>query len=244
MADEPTKAPQTAKTAPLIHLLNQGRAALVTFEDDVLTLRSKSGETTETVRATDIADVQVQGQAIINRMTVRTKQGRSISINGLDRTTSQALQAQLHVRVEELLNNEAASDADTLGPEILTLAEQASALLSTDRYVRHSATVELTDAVHLLGQKIDSRTRQKLEGTVQQALNELEADADAEALEKRRQELNETFLLEATAAVQGITGDMFPHGLTAEQATAIATDEDATLRPRGRRNREDRGGHG
>ena len=85
MADEPTKGPQTAKTAPLIHLLNQGRAALVTFEDDILTLRTKSGETTETVRATDIADVQLQGQAITNRMTIQTKQGRIIAINGLDR---------------------------------------------------------------------------------------------------------------------------------------------------------------
>ena len=107
MANEPTKGPQTAKTAPLIHLLSQGRTALVPFEDDVLTLRSKSGETTETVRATDIADVQLQGQAITNRMTVQTKQGRSISIDGLDRATSQALQAQLHARVVELLNNEA-----------------------------------------------------------------------------------------------------------------------------------------
>ena len=229
MAEKPKEAPQTAKTAPLIHLLNQGRAALVTFEDDILILRTKSGETTETVRATDIVDVQVQGQAIINRMTVRTKQGRSITINGLDRATSQALQAQLHTRVEELLNNEAASDADTLRLEILELAEKANALLNTDRHVRHSATVEFRDAVHLLGQRIDSRTRQKLEGAVRQALNELEAAADAETLEKRRQELNEAFLAEATDAIQGTTGDMFPRGLTAEQAAAIATDEDTTL---------------
>ena len=149
MADEPTKGPQTAKTAPLIHLLSQGRAALVTFQDDVLTLRSKSGETTETVRATDIADVQLRGQTITNRMTVQTKQGRSISINGLDRAISQTLQAQLHARMEELLNNEAAGNADALTPEILRLAEQASALLSPDRYVRHSATVGLTDSCPL-----------------------------------------------------------------------------------------------
>ena len=229
MADKPTKRPQTAKTAPLIHLLNQDRAALVAFDDDVLTFRSKSGDTTETVGVTDIVEVYLQSQAITNRMTVKTKQGRSITINGLDRAASQILQGQLHARVQELLNNEAASNADMLGPDILTLAEQTNALLSADRYIRHSAAVELRDAIHLLGRKIDSWTRHKLDGPVRQALNELDAAADAETFEKRRQELNEAFLRKAADAVQGITGDMFSHGLTAEQATAIATDEDATL---------------
>ena len=39
----------------------------------------------------------------------------------------------------------------------------------------------------------------------------MEGAADTETLEKLRQELNETFLLEPTDAVQGTTGAMFPH---------------------------------
>ena len=153
MAHQPANTPQTSRTVPLIHLLNQVRAALVTFEHDVLTLRSKSGKTTKTVRATDIADVQLQGQAVINRLNVQTKQGRSIAVSGLDRITSQALHAQLHARVEELLDDEAASSAHTLWPDIQRLAMQVNALLNTDRYIRHSASMELKDAVHSLARK-------------------------------------------------------------------------------------------
>ena len=108
----------STKTVPLLHLLNQSRASAVRFEKDLLHLAAKNGSTVETVEATEISEVQLRKLPLLNRLTVLTKQGRTITVNGLDRNSSQALYTTLWVRVNELLNDEAAAKARALAPEI------------------------------------------------------------------------------------------------------------------------------
>ena len=70
-------------------MLNRSGAAAVSFKKDLLSLADKSGQTCETLRVEEIADVQLKKLPLLNRLTVQTKQGQSININGLERSTSE-----------------------------------------------------------------------------------------------------------------------------------------------------------
>ena len=219
----------STKTVPLLHLLNQSRASAVRFEKDLLHLAAKNGSTVETVEATEISEVQLRKLPLLNRLTVLTKQGRTITVNGLDRNSSQALYTTLWVRVNELLNDEAAAKARALAPEIADLQETITSLLTPEHYIRHSQAQEATDAVQRTAEQVDDRTRQKLDSIASDALEWMEATTDPEDIERFRNELNETFLENAVPAVHEATQEMLKNGLTHEQARNIATDEDATL---------------
>ena len=123
----------STKTLPLLHLLNQSRASAVRFEKDLLHLAAKNGSTVETVEATEIREVQLRKLPLLNRLTVLTKQGRTITVNGLDRNSSQALHTTLWARVDELLNEEAAAKARALTPEIASLQETITSLLTHEQ---------------------------------------------------------------------------------------------------------------
>ena len=219
----------STKTLPLLHLLNQSRASAVRFEKDLLHLTAKNGSTVETVEATEIREVQLRKLPLLNRLTVLTKQGRTITVNGLDRNSSQALHTTLWARVDELLNEEAAAKARALAPEIAGLQETITSLLTPKHYVRHSQAQEATDAVQRTTEQVDDRTRQKLDPIATDALEWMKATTDPEDIERFRNELNETFLENAAPAVHEATQEMLRNGLTHEQARNIATDEDATL---------------
>ena len=219
----------STKTLPLLHLLNQSRASAVRFEKDLLHLTAKNGSTVETVEATEIREVQLRKLPLLNRLTVLTKQGRTITVNGLDRNSSQALHTTLWARVDELLNEEAAAKARALAPEIASLQETITSLLTPKHYVRHSQAQEATDAVQRTTEQVDDRTRQKLDPIASDALEWMKATTDPEDIERFRNELNETFLENAAPAVHEATQEMLRNGLTHEQARNIATDEDATL---------------
>ena len=51
------RASPSSKTAPLLHLFNRNKASNVRFEDDVLTVRAKSGRIVHTVSADEIQTV-------------------------------------------------------------------------------------------------------------------------------------------------------------------------------------------
>ena len=144
----------STKTVPLLHLLNQSRASAVRFEKDLLHLAAKNGSTVETVEATEISEVQLRKLPLLNRLTVLTKQGRTITVNGLDRNSSQALYTTLWVRVNELLNDEAAAKARALAPEIADLQETITSLLTPEHYIRHSQAQEATDAVQRTAEQV------------------------------------------------------------------------------------------
>ena len=225
----PKTTAKSTKTAPLLHLFNQNKAATVAFEADVLTVWAKSGRIAHTFSIDQIEETQIQRQTLVNQLTVRTKQGRTIAVNGLDRTTSERLHQQLQNRVEEILNDEAARKANALEPEIIGLKDSVAAFLTPGRYLRRSHAADMTRAAGRLTEQLDERSRQKLSTEASQALRWLESTTGAEALEGTRTALNEAFLEATAPTIQKATKDMFKAGLTGEQARNIAVDEDTTL---------------
>ena len=96
-----------------------------------------------------------------NRLTLLTKLGQDISINGLDRSTSQGLYTELSNRINELLNDEATRKAVALAPEIAALRESVIASLTPERYIRRSQAEAMTQATADLHQQLDDRTREQ-----------------------------------------------------------------------------------
>ena len=221
--------PQSAKTVPLAHLFNRNRASTVAFEEDVLTVWAKSGRIAHTIPAEEIREVKLRKLPLLGQLTVRTKLGRTITVGGLERSTSERLHEQLHGRVEELLNDEAARKVSTLGPEITSLKDSITESLSPGWYIRRSRTVNMTTATERLKEQLDKRARKKLRADVEQALQWLELATEPAALEGKRTALNEAYLEAAVPDVQETTKDILKNGLTDEQARNIAVDEDATL---------------
>ena len=223
------RASQSSKTAPLLHLFNRNKASNVRFEDDVLTVWAKSGRIAQSVRADEIREVNLQKLPLISRLTVFTKQGRTITVGGLERGTSERLHSQLHSRVEEILNDEATRKANTLGPQITDLRDSITSYLAPHRFIRRSHATDMTQSTEKLKQQLDERCRGKLSSDASQALRWLESATNAEALEGTRAALNETFLEATVPKVREATQDMLSNGLTDEQARNIAADEDATV---------------
>ena len=131
---------------------------------------------------------------LLGQLTVRTKQGQTITVGGLERATSERLHGKLHGRVEELLNNEAAKKAISLAPEIINLKDSIAASLSPVQYIRRSHAADMTIATEKLKEQLDERSRRKLNSDAGQALQWLELATDPDALEKKRTDLNESFL--------------------------------------------------
>ena len=97
----------STKTAPLLQLFNKNEASTVSFQDDTLTILAKSGRVAHSLRVSEIEEVQFQKLPLLTRLTVSTKRGQAITVNGLQRGTSDRLYAQLSRRVERVLDDEA-----------------------------------------------------------------------------------------------------------------------------------------
>ena len=158
----PKVTSQSAKTAPLLHLFNRNRAPTIAFESNVLTVWAKSGRIAHTIKAEEIQEVKLRKLPLLSQLSVQTKQGRTITVGGLERSSSERLHRQLNDRVEELLNDEAARKAISLTPEIINLKDSVSASLSPDRYTRRSHTANMTIATERLKEQLDERSRKKL----------------------------------------------------------------------------------
>ena len=221
--------PRSTKTAPLLHLFNRNKAASVSFENDTLTVHTKSGRIAHTVNADQIKEVHLRKLLPLTRLTVPTQLDQAITVHGLYPSTTQPLYDQLWARVDELRDDEAAAKAHALTPEIFSIKDSLTALLTPNRYIRRSRVIEMQEAVGQLAQKFDEITRQKLAPDAAEALRWTEDAANSAGLENQRQSLNESFLNDAVPEVGKATRDIFKNGLTGEQARNIAVDEDATL---------------
>ena len=164
-----------------------------------------------------------------DRLTVLTKQGRTITVNGLERSTSERLHSQLQNRVEEILNDEAATKATTLSPRIADLRDSIASQLTPDQFIRRSHAADMTQSTEKLAEQLDERSRRKLTAEAAQALRWLESTTEPGNLEGTRAALNERFLDASVPKAREATCDLLRNELTDEQAKNIAVDEDATL---------------
>ena len=216
-------------TLPMLHRLNRESMAAAIFQDDTLVITSKSGATAHELNATELQAVSITKLPVANRLTLLTKQGQDISINGLDRSTSQELYTELSNRIDLLLNDEAARKARSLAPEIAALRESITASLTPERYIRRSQAEAMTQATTDLLQQLDDRTREQLDPRSTESLHWLDHATETDNLESVRSQLNQRFLQLTVPRVHQATKDMLRSGLTEEQAANIAMDEDVTL---------------
>ena len=221
--------PRSTKTAPLLHLFNRNKAASVSFENDTLIVHTKSGRIAHAVDVDQIKQVHFRKLLLLTRLTVLTQLDQAITVHGLYPSTTQPLYDQLWARVDELRDDEAAAKAHALTPEIFSIKDSLTALVTPNRYIRRSRVIEMQEAVGQLAQKLDERTRQKIDPDAAEALRWTENAVNSAGLEEQRQSLNESFLDGAVPEVGEATRDIFKNGLTGEQAWDIAVDEDATL---------------
>ena len=77
-------------TLLMLHRHNRESMATVTFEDDTLTISTKSGVTTHELNASEIKPVSLTKLPVANRLAFLTEQGQHISINGHARMESNA----------------------------------------------------------------------------------------------------------------------------------------------------------
>ena len=221
--------PRSTKTARLLHLFNRNKAASVSFENDTLIVHTKSGRIAHAVDVDQIKEVHLRKLLLLTRLTVLTQLDQAITVHGLSPSTTQSLYDQLWARVDELRDDEAAAKAHALTPEIFSIKDSLTALLTPNRYIRRSGVIEMQEAVGQLAQKLDERTRQKLAPDAAEALRWTKNATNSARLEDQRKSLNESFLDGTVAEVVEATRDMFKNGLTGEQARDIAVDEDTTL---------------
>ena len=92
---------RSTHTLPMLHRLNRESMDAAIFQDDTLVITSKSGATAHELNATELQAVSITKLPVANRLTLITKQGQDISINGLDRSTSQELYTELFNRIDE-----------------------------------------------------------------------------------------------------------------------------------------------
>ena len=185
---------QSTKTAPLLHLFNRNKASTVRFEEDVLTVWAKSGRIAQSVKADEIREVKLQKLPARQPAHRPDQQGRTITVNGLERSTSERLHSQLQNRVEEILNDEAVRKATVLGPQITDLRDSITSYLSPDRFIRRSHAADMTQVHSETETAVGRKARRKLNTDASQATRWLESTTNAEALEGTRAALNETFL--------------------------------------------------
>ena len=85
--------------------------------------------------------------------------------------------------MEEILNNEAARKATTLGPRITDLRDSITAYLAPYRFIRRSHVSYMTQSARQLAEQLDERSRRKLTTEASQPLRWLESTTETVALE-------------------------------------------------------------
>ena len=196
----------------MLHRLNRESMAAAIFQDDTLVITSKSGATAHELNATELQAVSITKLPVANRLTLITKQGQDISINGLDRSTSQELYTELFNRIDEILNDEAARKALSLGPEIAALRESIMASLTPERYIRRSQAEVMTHATANLLQQLDDRTREQLDPQSTESIHWLDHATETDHLRSARSQLNQQFLQLTAPRVHQATKDMLRPG--------------------------------
>ena len=208
----------------------------IQFARDALTFVDRGTKARHQIAVGDIQMLTIEGGPLRNGLKVKLKSGRTLHFGGLQKKESQQIKTAIEGRIlalrteeEKRLDQNAERKARKLKPQILELLRNVTSLLAGDRYTRYSELTELSSTINSFVAKLDRRLRDKLDPEARKALSSIEALADPGNLEAERRKGNWEFISEAAARVKKSTSDITSNPLTDEQATAVATDEDATL---------------
>ncbi|MCY3656875.1 MAG: UvrD-helicase domain-containing protein [Chloroflexi bacterium] len=208
--------PITASSAALVRLLTGGPSGVV-LERGVVRF---TGRAAVPVGAVD--RIETRPSWFWTRLTVREGSGAVHAIGGLAREDAERLAAAVR--------EEAARAAGEATAELLRLGERLTSFYGGDRYRRHSASAELQADIATAGQRSSGALlRSHLPPDAAGALARIRRFASPAAFEQAREEANDRFVAAHMTAVAEATAGVLSNPPTAEQAQAIATDEDVTL---------------
>ncbi len=209
--------PITAASATFVRLLTGGPSDVV-LERGVLRFTGRSA-----IPVGAIDRVEARPSWFWTRLTVR-EAGRVVhAIGGLSRTDAE--------RVATAVREEAARAAGEVAGELLQLDERLTAFHRGDRYRRHSSGAELQADIATAVQRCSGALlRSHLAPDAADAFSRIRSCASPGSFERAREEANDHFVASCLPSVTGAAAGVLPHPPpTAEQAAAIATDEDVTL---------------
>ena len=212
----PTTTPVSATSAALVRLLGAGPAR-VSLDGGLLRFGDAVG-----TPVGGIDSIETRRSWFWTRLAVREAGGAEHSIGGLAREEAERLTAAVLA--------DAARVARTLAPELTQLRDRLNRLQASRRYARKSQSSGLqADIASTVERGNGALTRAFLPGQTAEALARVEPVARVEAYEAAREAANARFIAATAPAVARAAQGVLSSPPTAEQAQAIATDEDATL---------------
>ena len=208
--------PITATSASLVRLLTAGPSR-VSLDGDVIRLGNDAG-----IPVGAVDGIETRRSWLWTRMTVRTAKAGERSIGGLRRDAA--------ARLAEAVSEEAVCVAERMSTVLIELDERLARFHAADRYRRDSRSralqEEIANAVHRVRGKL---ARCRLPPDAAGALSRIAPLASEEAFEAAREEANSRYVSGCAPAVARAASGVLSAPPTEEQATAIATEEDATL---------------
>ena len=203
-------------SAALVRLLGAGPAR-VSLDSGVLRFGDAEG-----TPVGGIDSIETRRSWLWTRLTVREAGGAERAIGGLARNEAERLAAAVRA--------DAARVAGTLARELTQLDDRLNRLQASSRYARESQSSGLqADIASTVERGDGALTRAHLPAPAAEALARIEPVARIEVYEAAREEANARFVAATAPAVARAAEGVLSSPPTAEQAAAIATDEDATL---------------
>ena len=225
------KTAQTLEAkSPLLHRMIGASDSAVSYADGSMLVLAKTETHPQSIPVEQIAGLTVDEGLLTSRLTIRTNEGLSVSVDGLAKRETADLVRAVHGDIEEReLELAAAREAIDLAARIDAAVGHVEELLGSDEFIRHSRWDEAVAPAPAISARCTERVRRHLDRETRLRLKLVDEVADPERSEARREATNRGFVQRQTALVAGATRDLTSHGLTAEQTRVIATEEDATL---------------
>ena len=208
--------------------------ASATYCDLTLHLRDDAKHLIASIPVNDIARIRLKHHVFSNDLVITTRSGTRRCRNLQSRESLEIKQA---VEEDQRRTASAKPLARKLARHIEAVHLRIADLLTGKEYVRHSereSLLGLRDEIERLTNRCNCYVQQSLSDDTKAALKRLFKLLEEEVLtgemETLRHRSNQQYLRRSPPLVKTVTEDLLlPNGLTDEQATAVATDEDVTL---------------
>ena len=210
-------------------LLGRVNRRSVRYDGTTITVEEPHDQNHQTVDVSTLAGVTLTKGITTNSLTVRTNDGKVIEADGFGKTAEADLHRTLSNEIQEReLDQVPAHQPTQLAPVIHRRADELQRALPTDRYIRHSAAIQLRDTIQSIQRERTDPVRRHL-GAATSSLNIIDELAQVLSNEEHRNKAKAARTDAEAQRVSAATTDLLPRGLTNEQTSAIATEEDATL---------------
>ena len=220
-----------AASEPWYRRLRRNRSTRsVQYDGIKITITEGQNQTAKTVAFSDVVGVEIDVGILTNGLTVETKGGKSIRLNGLSKRASEALHDSVQRDIEErILDLAATAEAQALSPELTALANAITCILPAGRYIRQSQTERVVETTRAVTERCTDRVRGKLDEDTTAALQQIDEILELATDEEKRRKANDVVVDRQVTKVKTATAGLLANSLTNEQARTIATDQDVTL---------------